>query len=150
MTKIADIYDGIITKVGTAATGYVRVPDPYTLTANSALLINKGYGLSIGPGTNTERYVGCLATWERQFTIGLIAQVFTTENDTINRASAEKAMLDVHRAILLAFESDPTIGATCMKSVITDDTGIQYEEGERSKFLVLEITLSVEYQEPNS
>ncbi|NBU34065.1 hypothetical protein EB118_06770 [bacterium] len=147
-TKIADIYDTIVTKLETILPGFQRVPNPYALDENTAILLRKAFGLAIGPGTNTERYVGCIATWERDYTIGLVTQVVNTENDTLGRAMVEKDIIDAHREILLAFETDSTLDGQCIKAVITDDSGINYIQGVESKYLALEITLRVEYQEP--
>lgn len=148
MTKIADIYDAIINKLSTELPAFQRVPNPYALDENTAILLRKAFGLAIGAGLNTERYVGCIATWERSYTIGLVTQVVNTENDTIGRASVEKDIVDAHRAILLAFESNSTLDGECIKAVVSDDTGINYIQGAQSKYLALEITLRVEYQEP--
>jgi hypothetical protein len=147
-TKIADIYDSIVTKLETILPSFQRVPNPYALDENTAILLRKAFGLAIGPGTNTERYVGCIATWERDYTIGLVTQVVNTENDTLGRAMVEKDIIDAHREILLAFETDSTLSGQCIKAVITDDGGINYIQGAESKYLALEITLRVEYQEP--
>ncbi len=148
MTAISDIYDAIITTVGTELPAFQRVPNPYSLDENTAILLRKAYGLAIGPGTNTERYVGCIATWQRDFTIGLVTQVVNTENDTLGRAAVEVDIIEAHRILLLAFETDPTLAGKCIKAVITSDGGIDYIQGAQSKYLALEITLTVEYQEP--
>lgn len=150
MTAIATIYDAIITKISGQLADYKRIPNPYALNENTALLIRKGYGLSIGAGTNTQRYVGCLITWEREYTIGLITQVVNTENDITGRASVEKDLIDDHDLILRAFETDPTLSGACIKAIIQSDSGIEYIEAERSKYLALEMSLLVEYQETSS
>lgn len=146
-TKIADIYDAIVTKISTALPTFQRLPNPYALDENTAILMRQAYGLAIGAGTNTERYVGCLVTWQRDYTIGIVTQVVNTENDTTGRALVEKDMIDAHKSLLAAFESDSTLSGTCIKAVITGDSGIDYIAGALSKFLAVEISLSVEYQE---
>lgn len=148
MTAISDIYDAIITIVETELPAFQRVPNPYSLDENTAILLRKAFGLAIGPGTNTERYVGCIATWQREFTIGLVTQVVNTENDTLGRASVEVDLVEAHRLLLLTFETNPSLGGKCIKAVITGDGGIDYITGSQSKYLALEINLSVEYQEP--
>lgn len=150
MTKIADIYDAIITKVEATLSGYSRIPNPYELDENTAIILRKAYGLAIGSGTNTERYVGCFVTWQRDYTLGLVCQVVNTENDAVGRAMVEKDIIDAHRLLLLAFEQDSTLAGVCIKAVITDDTGVQYLTGENGKFLAVELAISVEYQEPVS
>ena len=146
-TKIADIYDAIVTKISTALPTFQRLPNPYALDENTAILMRQAYGVAIGAGTNTERYVGCLVTWQREYTIGIVTQVVNTENDTTGRALVEKDMIDAHRALLMAFEADSTLAGTCIKAVINSDSGIDYIAGALSKFLAVEIILSVEYQE---
>lgn len=147
-SPISEIYDAIIGKLETVLPAFKRVPNPYSLDENTAILLRKAFGLAIGAGTNTERYVGCIATWQRDYTIGLVTQVVNTENDTQGRASVEKDIIDAQRDILLAFESDSSLSGKCIKAVITDDSGINYIQGAESKYLALEITLQVEYQEP--
>jgi hypothetical protein len=65
----------------------------------------------------------------------------------LGRASVEKDIVDAHGALLLAFEADSTLSGKCIKAVIADDGGINYIQGAQSKYLALEITLRVEYQE---
>lgn len=148
MTKIADIYDAIVVKVETVLPTFKRIPNPYEIDENSAILMRKAYGLAIGAGSNTERYVGCFVTWERSYTLAIMTQVVNTENDTTGRAMVEKDLVDSHRDLLLAFEQDSTLGGEVIKAVVTDDSGIEYLTGENGKFLAIEISISVEYQEP--
>ena len=147
MSKITTIYNAITTKLQTTLPTFQRIANPYTIDENTAILMKRAYGLAIGEGTNTARYVGCLTTWERSFTIGLVTQVVTTENDATGRANIEKEILEAHKSLLTAFEVDPTLGAVCIKAVIESDGGINYIDGARSKFLAVELTLRVEYQE---
>lgn len=148
MTKISDIYDAIVLKIETALPTYARLPNPYDIEDNSAVILRKAYGIAIGGGVNTERFVGCLTTWSRDFTVGLVTQVVNLQNDALNRALIEKALLDAHRSLLLAFETDPSLGGIAIKCVVVDDTGISYLAGERGKFVAIELGLSVEYMEP--
>ncbi len=146
MSKIEEIYGLIITKLQSVLTGYLRIANPYAIENNPAMILAKGYGLAIGPGVNTQRYVGCIQTWQRSFTIVVSRQLVNTENDATGKAIIEVAMLNAHEDLLTAFESDPTLGGVDIKAVITDDSGIQYLEGQDGKFLAIEMVLSVEYQ----
>lgn len=150
MSVISDVYDSIITKIEATLPTFQRVPNPYSLDENTAILLRKAFGLAIGAGVNTQRYVGCLTTWSRDFTIGLVTQVVNTENDTLGRAQVEVDLLDAHRALLLAFEADPSLGGQVIKAIVTTDNGIEYIQGAQSKYLALEISLAVEYQEPTA
>lgn len=147
MSKIADISDAIVSSLQTTLPTFARIPNPYAVSENTAILLKKAFGVAIGPGVNTQRYVGCLVSWERNYTINLITQVVNTENDTAGRFSVEKDLIDSHRAILMAFEGNSTLGGICIKAIVTDDSGIQYVDGQQGKFLAVEMSLAVEYQE---
>ena len=148
MSTVSDIHDSIIAVISTELPTYARLPNPYAIDENTALILKKCYGLAIGAGVNTQRYVGCIATWERSFTINLITQVVNTENDAAGRASVELTIDDARQTLFKAFESkDTTLSATVVRATVTDDSGIQYIDGQNAKFLAIEMTLAVEYHE---
>lgn len=150
MSKIADISDAIVSLVQTNLPTFARIPNPYAVSENTAIFLKRAFGVAIGPGVNTQRYVGCLTSWERSYTINIITQVVNTENDTDGRFEVEKDLLDHHRALLLAFETNPSLDGICIKAIVTDDSGIQYVDGQQGKFLAVEIALAVEYQESST
>jgi hypothetical protein len=147
MSKVSDISDAIVALLASELPTYARIPNPYNITENVALILKKSYGVAIGPGVNTERYVGCLVSWQRNYTISVITQVVNTENDVTGRFAVEKDVIERHRDILLAFERNSTLSGNCIKAIVTDDSGIQYIDGQQGKFLAVEIALAVEYQE---
>ncbi len=150
-TKISDIYDECVDIIEAAIPGYVRIPNPYTVDINTYLLLRNGYGIAIGPGTDTQRYVGCLVTWERVFSIILVQQVVATQNDTAVREVIEKTLLDDHDKLRKAFYNNSTLGSLAIKSTVLSDSGVNFVDGERLKFLAIVLDLFVEYQEdPNS
>jgi hypothetical protein len=148
-TKIYDIHDAIITGLSTELTGYARMANPYNVGDNPDIILKKSYGLAIGEGTNTKRYVGCLATWQRDYRILITQQVVNTANAVTGKAETAKQIIDAHRLVYLYFEANPNLGGTCIKAEIEGDTGIDPFENETSKYLALTINLSVEYQEPS-
>lgn len=148
MSKITNIYDAIITEIQTDLPTYKRLPNPYVVDSNTYLQLQNGFGLAIGPGNDTQRYVGCLVTWERVFTIILVKQVTSTQNNLGSRELIEKSLLDDHDTLRKAFYLNSTLGGEAIKSTVLDDGGIQFLDAERLKFLSLEMNLYVEYQEP--
>lgn len=151
-TKISEIYDACVNLIETTLpTDYLRIPNPYTVDVNTFLHLRKGFGLAIGPGVDTQRYVGCLVTWERTFSILLVKQVIATQNDVEVREVIEKDLLDDHDALRKAFCSNSTLGSLAIKSTVLGDAGVNFIDGERLKFLGLVMDLFVEYQEdPNT
>ncbi len=150
-TKIATIYDKIVTLVEANLTGYRRLPNPYVIDSNTYLHLKQGFGIAIGPGNDTQRYVGCLVTWERQFNITLVREVIALQNNTDARETLEKEFLDDHDALRKAFYLGSSLDGEAIKSTVLSDSGISFIDGENKKFLALELNLFVEYQEnPNS
>jgi hypothetical protein len=146
-TKIDDIKEAINTKLATALTGYKRIPNPYSLVDVPSIILNKSYGVVVGSGTNTQRYVGCLTSWEREFIIGIVTQITKTENDTEGREGIEIDILDAHRAVLQSFETDPSMSGVVIKAIVLNDGGLNYIDGPKGKYLAMELVLGVEYQE---
>lgn len=149
MTKIYDIHDAIVTALSAELTGHARLSNPYDIADNPDIILKKAYGLAIGEGTNTKRYVGCLATWQRDYRIIITQQIVNTASAAVGKAETAKQIIDAHRLVYLYFEANPTLGGTCIKAEIDSDTGIDPFENEQSKYLALTINLSVEYQEPS-
>jgi hypothetical protein len=148
MSKIEDLYDAITTIItDTVATDYKRIPNPYILEINSHLILQKGYGIRIDAGRDTNRVVGCLMTWERLFTIILTSQITTTENNTAARILLEKGILDDHDALVKAFYANVNLTGQGYKASISDDSGIQPIVTESGKFFTMELSLFVEYQD---
>lgn len=148
-TTITGAYDKVAALVSTTLPSYVRLPNPYVIDANTFLhLQTDAFGLTVDPGTNTERTVGCtLVTWEQTYTIVLIKRVAFTQNDTANRVTLEKEMLTDWQLVWKAFERDPTLGGDVIEATILGHGGINFVDTERLKFLALFINLSVEHED---
>ena len=151
MSRITEIYDAIVSVLSTELTGYTRLPNPYSVDQNTFLYLQNGYGLAIGPGVDTERYVGCLITWRRDFTIIVVNQITTTMNNTDAKVIIEKGLLDAHDGLRKAIYLNSTLGGKAIKATLTDDQGVSFIDADALKFIAVEMTVSVEYQEdPNT
>lgn len=147
MSAVTDIYDAIVTKITSAVSDYKRIPNPYDVEANTFLHLRNGFGIEIGPGFNTERFVSCISTWQRTYNIILVKQVLTTQNNTPIRVAIEKDILDDQNTLFKAFEIDPTLGGKVIKTVVQSDSGIAFLAFDNAKFLSMQILIDVEYQE---
>lgn len=150
-TKISDIYDKCIDIcAATLSNTYFKLPNPYSLTSNSHLQLRNAYGVAVGPGRDTERYIGCLVTWERTFSIILVQQVIATQNDLTLKEAIDKTLLDDHDKLRKAFYLNSTLDQLAIKSTVLSDGGVDFADGAQ-KFLFLQMDLFVEYQEdPNT
>lgn len=151
MTVISQIYDKVVDVIEAKLTTSTRISNPYVLDSNTFLHLQKGFGVAIGPGIDTERYVGCLVTWQRSFTIAIIQRMVTTQNNIGVRETIEKELLDDHDKLRKAFYLNSTLDGLAIKSTVTDDGGVSFIDDASGKFIALEMSLLVEYQEnPNA
>lgn len=145
-TKIEEIYDAVIDLIEATLPTARRFPNPYQMEVNALGRTVKAFGVVVGHGVNTERYVGCLVSWQRTFTIRLLSKIVTTENNITKRETIEKNILVDHDALMRAF-NQTTLGNKVIKATVSDDSGLDFLDGDRLKFLMCELTLTVEYQE---
>lgn len=151
MALIENIYDECVNIIEAQLPTYIRIPNPYVIDINTNLHLQKGFGIAVGPGTDTQRFVGCLVSWERVFSIILVKQVTTTQNNTIQREVIEKDLLEDHDKLRKAFYLNSTLGGIAVKSTVIGDNGINFIDGEKLKFLGIVMDLFVEYlEDPNT
>ena len=145
-TKIADIYDAIVTVCEQSLSGYFRLANPYELDENAFLRLESGYGVAIGPGLDANLFTGCLGSWERVYTISVVKRLTTTDHNIAAKSLIEKSLLDDHRMLSRAFYNN-NLGGRVHKCYITDDTGLTFVDGDRLKFVALQMSLLTEYTE---
>ena len=146
-SKVEDIYDQIVTICSSTLPAFKRLPNPYELTENTFLRLENGFGVSVGPGVNENRFVGCFTTWERSFLITLVKKVSTSQNNLDLRQTIEKDILVAQDLVQKAFYANHTLSGNAVTSTVSDDSGINFIDGDRLKFLGLEINILVKYQE---
>ncbi len=147
MTKIETIREEIITLIAANLPDYTRIPNPYDPTDNTYLLLRKAYGVAIGPGRDTRRFIDCHVTWERIFTIILVNQIMTTDNNVDLRSAHEIELLNYHDVLRKKIWLNSTLNQNAIQATITDDQGISFLDAGTQKFFGLEMTLLVEYLE---
>ena len=147
MSKISTLHDAIVTKISTNLSSYTQIPNPYLIEEAPQTLLKKGFAVSIGPGTRTDRLLGCEVSWQRTFTITLINFVNARDNDTTSRETLIKNFLEDHYTLLTKFEIDGGLSGTAIDGIVTQDSGVEYIEIDTKPFILTEIELSVEYIE---
>lgn len=147
MSKITDIYDAWVTLVTAELPDYRRLPNPYEASANANVILNKGYGIVAGAGSNTERKLGCKLSIARDFGIILTKQIAKTDHDTSGRANQEKALFEDQYTLIKALEMDPELSGTAAKAFFVGDGGLEILELETGRYFVLASQFNVEYFE---
>jgi hypothetical protein len=63
------------------------------------------------------------------------------------RELIETGLLISHDTLRKEIYKDTTLGGLCITAAVVSDSGIQFIDGDRLKFLAIELTVSVEYQD---
>lgn len=146
-SKVLDIYDAIVDLIEATLPTHKRLPNPYVVDQNTYAQMTKGFGMAIGTGFDTERFVCDLVTWQRSFTIILVQRITTTQNNIGSRETIEKAILEDHDKLRKAFYLNSSLGEKAIKSTVSSDSGPTFVDADLLKFFTLEINLNVEYLE---
>lgn len=146
-TKIEEIHEALCNLIAAELPTHKRFPNPYQIDANSFLHMTRGYGVAIGPGFDTQRDLGCHVTYERTFTVALVQKMSETQNSTGRRELVERDILEDHDKLVKAVYNDTNLSGRVISATVTDDGGVQFIDGDRLKFLALEMTIRVEYQD---
>lgn len=149
MSAITDIVTALNTQIQTLLPTYARIPNPYAIDRNSALLLRSGYGIGIGPGTNTNRIIPNSVSTDRTFDIVLLSQIEALPNDVTNIDLEEKEILEAQYSLIQYFEANPTLGSlqNVINSRYISDSGIEFVSVEEQRFHQLTLTVGVEYLE---
>jgi len=148
LTKISTIYDALLTAIATALAGggYRQLPNSYDITDNPEPYLRRGYGLAFGVSENTNREI-CERLWQRQsFTLPITNEVLTTSTNTTGWDDAMKGLMEDFIKVAKAIEAEPQIDESA-QSVQVGVGGIAFLEGDRGKYVLIEISIDVEFYE---
>lgn len=154
MTKISDIYNGIVQLTQTTLADYERLPNPYMVEINTDLFLRKGFGIAIREATKREGDVSCgHYIWDRFYEVTLSHAYYVNENDASGRGEVEVDLLEARELLIKAFRRDihlsngvPDVALT-IDSDFVSDGGIEYLQGDRTRNIVLRLDLLVTYED---
>jgi len=147
MSKISTIHDAITTKISSLLASYKQIPNPYLIEDNPITILDKGFGVAVGPGVRTDRIIACQTSWERSFTISLVNYVRTTDTNTTVRETLTKNILEDHYTLFTEFEKDAGLSGVAIDGIVSSDGGIELIEITGKPHFLVEIDLTVEYLE---
>ena len=148
MSKITEIVEKMHEVIHTILPTYARMPNPYVVAENSALLMRSGYGVGISGGINTNRVIPNVVSIDRTFEIVLVNQIDATPNDTVIIENEEKQILEAAFAVTSWFEKNPTLEIDCINSRYLSDSGIEFIDLGLQRYHQLTLEIGVEYLEP--
>lgn len=147
MSKISNIYDGLVSQMETTLSSHTRIPNPYDLTQNNEQFLTLGWGIAIEDAERTDRSM-CNKIWiRRTFLIKITRLVATLEMAVDERVTAEKALLEDLKSVYNDLYSENlSIADANLIEVIPDD-GVEFIKGDKFDFVSATVTVTAEYNE---
>ena len=149
MSKISTVFDNFVTLVDGQLTDHRQLPDPYNIEDNMERILEKGYGVGYGAGTNTKRLVGCeKVSREIELILVITRMMASTRHDITQLSTIQK---NLHEDLFLVekelCKNDPQLSNTVSKAELLGWVELEPVEGERFKYIRLGSSFLFEYFE---
>lgn len=148
-TAITTVYDALAAFVLETLPAYKKLANPYKHEDNPSVILKKGFGIKIKSGTNSKRFVGQLHSTKRTFTVILTCEMLTTEGNSAQWRAAELGIMEDAQALICAIHTSSTVAEATTNAEWTEDSGIDFVDGDRCRYLTTEIGFAIEYVEAN-
>lgn len=147
-TTISNIYDELYLLLPALFPSKKALADSYNIYNNDEFFLADGFGIYVGPASNTRREVACRLSISRQITITLSKAPYAGHKDLDKIKIAEKALLEEHLTLVKDFSKNNTYPyLTSVKRNFIGDSGIERVFGESRSYLSIRLTFEIEYFE---
>jgi len=147
MSKVVDIKTALGTLIEATISGYTQLADAYQADDNSSLDLLKGYSIGFGPSENVQDE-WCMGEvhQRRQFQVTL-TNGYWPDLDADKREDMECDLMNDEFDVISAIQSDITLTGVSISSAFISDNGIEYLIGDQKQFIIIEMTVLVDYIE---
>lgn len=149
-SNISTAFDAIKTKMGTLFPSHIQLSNPYDIEENTIAALELGWGVALGPGTNSNRNLSCNMSIQRTITITITRRRYANELDTESKESAEKSLLEDHYTLIKALEKENTLNSTTSgiaRFVYLSDAGIEVVDTTSDSYIKISTEFELEYFE---
>lgn len=153
MSNISTAFDAIKAKMQTLFTevnGYYQLANPYDVEENTITMHEKGWGVALGAGANTNRELSCRLSVQRSISIILTRRRYANELDITPKEDAEKALLEDQYTLIKAMENEFALNnnvSGITRFTFSSDGGIESVLAESDAFIKLVSVFELEYFE---
>jgi hypothetical protein len=149
MSNISDAFDAIKTLLETTFPTHKQLSNPYEVPENTTAALMKGWGLALGPGTNTNRNLSCHLSVGRTISIPITRTRHGSSLITAKNETNEKLLLEDQYLLIKAMEKDPTVNdnETITKMIFVGDDGIESVLSDNDHFITIVSRFELEYFE---
>ena len=145
MSTFSSVYDAIITRCQAVYSSKMRITNPYAISENPEQILSNGWGISIGPSTNTNRELTCKISIQSTFTLYLTKRSLSIELDVESRASIEKALKDDQLVFIQDLYQNTALPSVLDINAFVSDGGIETVFSGKDSFKLLSTNFTVEY-----
>lgn len=148
MTKVADVRDQLNAIMATVLPAYTKLADNYEASDNPNPIFEKGYMIGFSAGENVTNEWCNLGQMRirRQFQV-VLTNMYVPNLDADQREGTENRLLDDQFAFIAAVERDVTLTGVAISSSYSFDNGLEYLIDDRKQFIIVNMTITVEYYE---
>ena len=151
MSRIVEIRTVLNNLIQTVLAGsvppYAKLSDSYETPDNAGIVLEKGYSVGFGPAERaTDEFCMEVIRIRRQFQI-ILTNVYTPTLDPDFRESLENALLDDAFKIQAALERNRDLTGDNTNSFWSFDNGLEYIIDDRKQYILIVLTVSVDYFE---
>jgi hypothetical protein len=146
-TGATNLHEKIITDLKEIFPNKTRLYNGYTIQSNNELALDNGFGVAYGSGRNGNKFIGTKMGVERDFTISLTKKYYALENESEQRAIAERELMEDFQTMVKHFEGDADLDGIAAKFLYATDSGIQQIFTESQNFIYISVTFDSEYFE---
>lgn len=147
MSNFSSLYDAIVDRIEAVLPNHLRLPNPYKVNENTELYLRQGFGVALGPATNTNRELSCRISVGRDFSVVLSRKFYSIESNVSNKESVEKQLIEDQILLIRDFCDNSSLPGALGIVSYSSDSGIEYVFNEKDNFLVLNTVFTVEYFE---
>lgn len=147
MSQVSTAFDLMITRLRAlfpAEQNYFQLTNPYDVSDNNVQFLRQGFGLAIGPGTNTNRQLSCKMSVSREFRIVLSRSLDALEFGIDNKDASAKLLLEDAFTAVKSFEKEFRLDDDLFNTIFISDTGIQPLAIDNFSIIYMEMTFNVE------
>jgi hypothetical protein len=148
MSKISEVYEQILIKLGELFPDKTRIPNAYALIENNKHFLSDGYGLKIG-SAEFQEFEFCNFVVNRTITVVFTREMFRVDSELEPTDTIVKELMEnvVETQSLFYSYNELGIEAKILKVDIGSVSGIETFYGEKQNFLTMSCDFSFQIQE---
>lgn len=147
MSSISDVWDQIVTTLDTTYPSgtYFKLFNPYQVEGNDDFLLNKGYGIKIGPSEGDIDELNHFLVISRELVLQNTVVTRGTDRDITIRENSEKELLeDQLLGIAALMRLNPPAEFKPIR--FNGDGGADFVFDDKNNFLLIESSFTLSYR----